>query len=149
MSEYVLTCCSTADMPLSFFQERDIPFVSFHFMMDGIEYADDLGQSMPFDEFYQRIKDGAMPTTSQVNVEQFKEFFEPFLQKGQDILHVSLSTGLSGAYNSARSAAQELMQKYTDRKILIVDSLGASSGYGLLMDTAWEKRRDGMTIQEL
>ena len=79
MSEFILSCCSTADMPLEFFQTRNVHLICFHFNMDGTEYADDLGQSIPFDEFYQRIADGAERTTSQVNVQQYIEFFEPFL----------------------------------------------------------------------
>lgn len=149
MSDYVLTCCSTADLPYEYFQKRNIPFVCFHYNMDGIEYPDDLGQTMSFEEFYARIAAGAMPTTSQVNVGQFIGFFEPYLEEGQDILHLTLSTGLSGAYNSACMAKEELLRKYPDRRILIVDSLGASSGYGLLMDAAADKRDKGATLEDL
>lgn len=149
MSDYILTCCSTADMPYEYFNRRNIPFVCFHYNMDGKDYPDDLGQSMSFKEFYDRIKAGAMPTTSQVNVGQFIEFFEQFLRNGQDILHVSLSTGLSGSYNSACSARERLLASYPERKILIVDSLGASSGYGLLMDTVADMRDSGISIEEV
>lgn len=146
---YKLTCCSTADMPLAWFQERDIPFACFHFHMDGSDYPDDLGQSMSFSSFYQKITDGAMPTTSQVNIEEFLEFFEPFLKEGLDILHISFSSGLSGSYNSACAAAEDLLERYPDRTIKVVDSLGASSGYGLIVDTAWEMRKNGASLDEL
>jgi DegV family protein with EDD domain len=149
MSDYVLTCCSTADMPYEYFQKRNIPFVCFHYNMDGKEYLDDLGQTIPFKEFYARIAAGAMPTTSQVNVGQFIGFFEPFLKEGKDILHISLSTGLSGVYNSACIARENLLVKYPDRKIFIVDSLGASSGYGLLTDMAADMRDNGATFEEV
>ncbi len=149
MSDYVLTCCSTADLPLDYLKNRHIPFVCFHYTMDGKEYPDDLGQSMSFEAFYDRIAKGALPTTSQVNLGQFIEFFEPFLKEGKDILHVSLSSGLSGSYNSALMARDDLLQKYPSRKILLVDSLGASSGYGLLMDAAADKRDAGASIQDL
>ncbi len=149
MSDYVLTCCSTADMPLEYFQKRNIPFVCFHFTMDGKEYPDDLGQSMSFEEFYRRIAAGAMPTTSQVNVGQFIAFFEPFLASGKDILHISLSSGLSGTYNSALVARDKLLLQYPDRKMMIVDSLGASSGYGLLTDMAAGMRDNGATLEEV
>lgn len=149
MSSYVLTCCSTADMPYEYFQARNIPFVCFHYNIDGKEYPDDLGQTMSFEEFYGRIAAGAMPTTSQVNVGQFIGFFEPYLKEGKDILHISLSSGLSGSYNSACIARDELLPKYPDRKILIVDSLGASSGYGLLTATAADRRDNGATLEEL
>ena len=149
MSNYVLTCCSTADMPLSYMKDRDIPFVCFHYNMDGKEYPDDLGVTMSFEEFYNRIANGALPTTSQVNVGQFVAFFEPFLREGLDILHISLSSGLSGSYNSARIARDELLKKYTERKILLVDSLGASSGYGMLVDAAADMRDNGANIEDI
>jgi DegV family protein with EDD domain len=149
MSNYVLSCCSTVDMPLEYFQKRNIPFVCFHFNMEGKEYPDDLGQSMSFEEFYRRIAAGAMPTTSQVTIGQFIDFFEPYLAEGKDILHISLSSGLSGTYNSAILAREQLLQKYPNRKILIVDSLGASSGYGLLVDMAADLRDDGAALEEV
>ena len=149
MTDYVLSCCSTADMPLEYFQKRNIPFVPFHFSMAGKEYPDDLGQSMSFDEFYKRIAAGAMPTTSQVNVAQFIDFFEPYLATGKDILHISLSSGLSGTYNSAVMAREQLLQKYPDRKLLVVDSLGASSGYGLLVDMVADLRDSGETLENV
>ncbi len=149
MSKFILTCCSTADMPYEYFLKRDIAFASFHFNIDGREYTDDLGQTMSFEEFYKKIDEGAMPITSQVNVGEFLDFFEPFLKDSKDILHISLSTGLSGVYNSACIARDELLLKYPDRKILIVDSLGASSGYGLLVDMAADMRDGGLNIEEV
>lgn len=149
MSDYVLTCCSTADMPEEYLKNRDIPYVCFHYNMDGKEYPDDLGKTMPFQEFYERIAKGALPTTSQVNVGQYLDFFEPLLKADKDILHISLSSGLSGSYNSACVARETLLQKYTNRKIFLVDSLGASSGYGLLLDTAADMRDKDISIEEL
>lgn len=149
MNPYVLTCCSTADLSKEHFERRSIPYVCFHYNMDGVEYPDDLGQSIPFAEFYQRIADGAAPTTSQVSTGQFIDFFEPFLKQGLDILHVSLSSGLSGSVNSARIARDELLERYPERNLVVVDSLGASSGYGLLMDLAADRRDAGATLPEL
>ena len=149
MYNYVITCCSTADMPKEYFEKRDIPYVCFHYIIDGEEHLDDLGQAIPFDEYYRRIAAGSMPTTSQVNVGQFMDFFEPYLKDGKDILHICLSTGLSGVYNSAIIARDELLLKYPARKILIVDSLGASSGYGLLTDLAVDMKNSGSTIDEV
>ena len=146
---YVLTCCSTADLPKEHFEKRNIPYTCFHFMMDGTEYPDDLGQTIAFDDFYKRIENGAKPTTSQVSPEQFTEFFESFLKEGKDVLHVTLSGGISGTYNSAVTAANGLAEKYPDRKIYVVDSLAASSGYGLLMDMAAARRDEGMDIDGL
>jgi len=149
MQEYVITCCSTADMSHEYFQERCIPFVCFHFNIDGKQYLDDLGKSMSFMEFYGKISAGSQPTTAQVNVQEFIEFFEPILAIGKDILHVSLSSGLSGAYNSANIAKNELLEKYPDRKIEIVDSLGASSGYGLLIEMLADMRDRDASYEEI
>ena len=149
MSEYVLSCCSTADMHRSWFEERHIPFACFHFTMDGVQYADDLGKSMSFEEFYRRVGAGAMPTTSQVNVEEYIAFFEPFLAAGKDVLHLTLSSGISGSFNSASIAAKELEEKYPNNKVYVVDSLAASSGFGLLMDLAADRRDQGMSLEEL
>lgn len=149
MLNYVLTCCSTADMPLDYFKKRNISFVPFHFIMDGKEYPDDLGQTISFEEFYSRIAAGSMPTTSQVNVGQYIDFFEPFLEDGKDILHISFSSGLSGEHGSAIIAREQLLEKYPNRKIMIVDSLAASSGYGLLTDMAADMRDNGAEIEEV
>jgi DegV family protein with EDD domain len=148
MHPYVLTCCSTADLPNDYFSRRNIPYVCFHFTIDGVEYPDDLGQSMPFEEFYARISAGAMPTTSLVNTEQFLAFFEPFLKEGKDILHISFSSGLSGTYSSALLARDELKTRYPDNTVTIVDSLGASSGYGLMVDALADMRDAGASLHE-
>ena len=149
MSDFILSCCSTADMPKSFFEERNVAYVCFHFNMDGKDYPDNLGESMPFPEFYKRIEEGAQPTTSQVNVDEFTNFFEPFLKEGKDILHVSLSSGLSGSFNSASIAARDLMEKYPERTIKVVDSLGASSGFGVLMTYLADLRDEGKSLTEV
>ena len=149
MNPYVISCCSTADLSEEHFHSRNISYICFHFELDGIEYPDDLGKSIPFDEFYRRMANGASTKTSQINVEEFTEYFEPFLKEGKDILHVSLSSGISGVFNSASLARNLLMQKYPERTILIVDSLGASSGYGLFMDQLADLRDEGYSIQEL
>ena len=98
---YVLSCCSTADLSKEHFQNRDIHYICFHYEMDGVQYADDLGESMPFDKFYKAMADGADTKTSQVNVDEFVAYFTGFLEQGLDILHVCLSSGISGVYNSA------------------------------------------------
>lgn len=149
MAKYVLSCCSTADLSSEHFEKRDIKYICFHFTLDGKQYADDLGKSMPFDAFYRAMANGAETHTAQVNVDEYVKYFSEFLDKGLDILHVSLSSGISGSYNSATIARNELLEKYPDRKILIVDSLGASSGYGLLMDKLADLRDAGLNIDEL
>ncbi len=149
MSEYILSCCSTADLTEEHFKNRNISYICFHYELDGKQYLDDLGKSMPFDKFYEAMANGADTKTSQINVAEFTSYFEPFLQEGKDILHLSLSSGISGVVNSAMVARDNLMDKYPNRKIYIVDSLAASSGYGLLMDKLADLRDQGMTLEEL
>ena len=149
MSDYILSCCSTADLSKEHFQSRDIHYVCFHNFVNDVEYSDDLGESMPFDEFYAKIAAGADTKTSQVNISEYVDYFTEFLEQGKDIVHVTLSSGISGTINSARNAASILRERYPERKIYIVDSLGASSGYGLLMDTAATKRDEGLSAEEL
>lgn len=148
MGNYIISCCSTADLEKEHFEKRDIHYICFHFELDGKQYTDDLGQSIPFDEFYRRMQEGASTKTSQINMEEFREYFEPFLKEGKDILHVTLSSGISGVFNSAKLAADELMEQYPERKIYVVDSLGASSGYGLMMDKMADLRDEGKSFDE-
>lgn len=149
MNQYVLSCCSTADLSKEHFTDRNISYICFHYELDGVEYSDDLGISMSFDKFYQAMRDGAETKTSQVNADEYEVYFEQILEKGLDILHVCLSSGISGSINSANIARANLMERYPERKLLIVDSLGASSGYGLLMDKLADLRDSGKTIDEV
>ena len=146
---YVLSCCSPADLSQEQFNSLRIHYVCFHYAIDGVEYPDDLGQSMPFEEFYDRMAKGADTKTAQVNVAEYVDYFTPFLEQGQDIVHVTLSSGISGTINAARNAAAILRERYPERKIFIIDSLAASSGYGLLMDAAAKQRDKGMSAEEL
>lgn len=149
MNKYIISCCSTADLTEEHFKNRDIHYICFHYELDGKEYPDDLGRSMPFSAFYQAMKDGAATKTSQINAEEFRAYFEPFLEAGFDILHVCLSSGISGVINSALIAKAELEERYPDRRIFILDSLCASSGYGLLMDRLADLRDEGKSAEEL
>ncbi len=149
MSEYILSCCSTADLSNEHFLKRRISYICFHYELDGVQYADDLGKSMSFDQFYAAMANGADTKTSQINTEEFIAYFEPFLEKGQDILHLCLSSGITGVMNSALIARDMLTEKYPDRKIYIADSLAASSGFGLLMDRLADLRDEGMGIDDL
>ena len=146
---YILSCCSTADLSKEHFEKRNINYVCFHYYLDEAYYPDDLGQTMSFPEFYKAMENGAMTKTSQVNVVEYEEYFEPFLKEGKDILHVTLSSGISGAYNSAMIAKSMLEEKYPDRKIFVVDSISAACGYGMLMDALADLRDAGKSIDEL
>lgn len=149
MGEFVLSCCSTADLTAEHLKARNIEYIPFHFYLDGVEYTDDLGESISPDRFYDEMKAGKMTRTSQVNADEFEVYFEKFLKEGKDIIHISLSSGISGVYNSANIAKEVLLQKYFDRKIYIIDSLTASVGYGLLMDRLADLRDAGKSVVEV
>lgn len=149
MSKFILSCCSTADLTLEQLSSRDISYISFHYFINDKEYVDDLGQTMSLPEFYRMMEeDDVMTRTSQVNVSEYTEYFEKFLSDGKDLLHISLSSGISGSVNSAYRAAEDLRKKYPDRKLIVIDSLCASSGYGMLVDKAADLRDSGMSIED-
>ncbi len=148
MSDFIISCCSTADLSREFLKENNIEYTCFHFNLDGKEYPDDLGESMPISEFYKKMAQGSQPTTSQVGVGQYVDFFEKFIKEGKAVLHISLSSGISGSYNSALLAQQEIFEKYPDAKLTVVDSISASSGYGLLVSLAADMRKDGKSYEE-
>ncbi len=125
MSDYVLTCESAADRTREFFASRNIPVVCFHYEIDDVVYTDDLYQSITPDKFFAQIAAGAMPKTSQVSVSEYEEFWEPFVAEGKDVLHLTLSSGISGTYGSACVAAQMLADRYPEGgKVRVIDSLG-------------------------
>ncbi len=149
MNNVALSCCSTADLTKEHFESRDINYICFHYTLDGKDYDDDLGQSVSFPDFYKALADGAETRTSQVNISEYLEYFSKLMSEGKDILHVCLSSGISGTINSARNAAAIAEERFPDRKIYIIDSLGASSGYGLIMDRLADLRDEGMSIDDL
>ena len=149
MSEYVITCCSTCDLSKAHMEKLGVDFGTYHYIIDGVDHIDDLFQSVSPKEFYGAIDAGAMPTTAQVSPEELIAVIEPHLKAGKDVLHIEFSSGLSGGYASALAAQKELSAKYPERKLYLVDSLAASSGYGLLVDKAVELKNGGMGIDEL
>ena len=147
MSKFVITADSTVDLPKAFLEEKQVPVVSLSYIIDGATYKD--GEGLTSKEFYDKIREGAMPTTSQVNPEQAMDLFEPILKGGTDILHIAFTSGLSGTYNSCRIAAEELSEEYPDRKIVVVDSLCAASGGGMLLYKAIELKEQGKSLDEI
>ena len=149
MSDYVLSCCSTADVTREWLESRDIKYLFFNYYLNGETCKDDFGVTNSPAELYAKMLAGADAKTSQVSAGDYAAHFEKFLSAGKDVLHVTLSSGISSTYNSACIARDQLAEKYPDRKVIILDSLAASSGYGLLMDKLAELRDSGMGIDEL
>ena len=150
MSTFALSCCSTADLTKEHFTKRNISYICFHYTLNGKSYLDDLGDTMSINDFYQELKkDSVKVSTSQVNISEYLDYFTKILKNGQDLLHVCLSSGVSGTINSARNAALIAQERFPNKKIYIVDSLAGSSGFGLLMDKLADLRDKGMDIDKL
>lgn len=148
MEDYIITTSSTADLPKEYFVKRDVKFIKYHFELDGKEYLDDLGDSISNKEFYTKIKEGSDTRTSLVNEEEYTKFFEEILESQKNIIHIELSSGISGSYNSAKNAAERLNQ-INKNKIKVIDSLAASSGLGLLVDSALDLKKQGKSFDEV
>ena len=148
--DYFLSCCSTTDMTEEWFTQRNVKYICSHYQInDGEMLPDDLGKSTPFPDFYQAIRDGAMTSTSQISPGEYEEYFDSLLSQGMDVIHISLSTGLTTTCQSAMLGAEPLKEKYPDRKLVIIDSLNATCGYGLLVEAAADLRDKGMEFDEL
>jgi len=149
MSNYIISCESTVDMPYKYLVERALPLLFYTYSVGDKVYTDDLGrdpESLP--NFYKMLSEGAIPSTSQINRFQYEEFFEEQLKKG-DLIHITLSSGITSGVSNAQAAAKNVREKYPDRKITVIDSLGASSGYGMLVETAADMRDDGKSFEEV
>lgn len=147
MSEFIITADSTVDLPKEYLVEKNIPIMALSYILDGVTYED--GNGLTGEEFYNKIREGAMPTTSQVNPEQARAALEPFVKEGKDVIHIAFTSGLSGSYNSARIAAEELCEEYPERKIVVIDSLCAAMGEGMLLYKAIELKEQGKSFDEI
>lgn len=146
MGDYIITVNSTVDVPRGWLEERKVPYIPLKYTIDGETYADMEGLSAK--EFFQKLREGKLSVTSQVNPQEAKAAFEPFLKEGKDILHLAFSSGLSGTCNSMKIAAEELREEYPDRKIIVVDTLCACLGEAMLLYYVLKCREEGMTIEE-
>lgn len=146
---YVLSSCSACDLSVELINKYKIHYLGFHYVVNGKSYTDDLGRSMTLSKFYQYIRNGADTSTSQVSVGEYVDHFREILTTGQDILHTCLSSGISSTVQSANAAAEMLKSEFPDRRIFIIDSLCASSGFGLFNVMLAQKRDEGMDIEEL
>lgn len=150
MSDYVIVTDSCCDLPAKMAEELELTVLPLAFNLKGKEYRNYLdGREMSFKDFYQHIRNGESCTTSAVNVEAFASEFERILQSGKDVLCVAFSSALSNTCNAAKLAAEEVAPKYPERKVLVVDSLCASLGQGLLIYYAVQEKRSGKSIDEV
>lgn len=147
MRDYVITVNSTVDLPKEWLEERHVPVIPLKYTIDGETYTDMEGLSAK--EFFDKLREGKMSTTSQVNPEEAADMLEPFLKEGKDILHLGFSSGLSGTLNSMKIAGEMLQEKYPEAKVIVIDTLCACLGEALLLYKALQQKEKGMNIDEL
>ena len=143
---YTLFCDTTCDLPEERLDKMDCKLLPLTFEIDGKPYTT---ADISMQEFYRRMREDAVTKTSQIAVGVCEDAFEEEIKNGRDVLYLAFSSGLSGTYNSANIAKNNLMEKYPEAKIVVVDSLSASSGEGLLLIYAEQKKREGLTIDQL
>lgn len=143
---FAITTDNNSDLPMTYLKEHDVGLMSLSYTVDGQTY--DAHHPMPDVDFYARMRAGAMPTTAQVNPEEARRVLEQELETHDSVLHIAFSSGLSGSYQSARIAAMELQEQYPDKQIVVVDSLAASLGQGLLVHIAVQMRDAGQSFQQ-
>ena len=148
--DYIILTDSTADISQDIADKSNVRVWPMQFELDGLTYRNFPDErEMKSDEFYDIMRGGKMPKTSQINVVDFCDYFSEYLDKGLDILYISFSSGLSGTYYNSLLAINELKEKYPDRRIISVDSLSASMGEGLLVYFAAQHKKEGMGLEEL
>jgi DegV family protein with EDD domain len=144
---YIVTTDSCSDLSTEYMKKRDLPIIPLMFTIDGKDYYDD--KSMSSEEFFGMVRSGKMSKTSLINAARFEEFFEGFIKRGLDIIHISLSSELSGSHQNAIIAMDTLKAKYPNSKLTAIDSRTVSLGVGLLVHLGLNKRDEGATYDEL
>ncbi len=146
---YILMTDSDSDLPFALQQEMNIPVVQMPYILEGKEYLDDLGQSMDYKTYFDKMRNGATPTTSALNETIYLEYFEPILQEGKDLLFIAFSSQLSATINAIYAAREQLMEKYPERKFTVVDTLSISGPQTLLVIKAHEMYIAGASMEEV
>ncbi len=149
MHSFILSCESTVDLPFSYVQGRGVPVLFYTYVMNGTDHEDNMGRDPEaLKEFYRELNQGHFLKTSQLNEFRYVEFFDTLLQKG-DLLHIAFGSGMTASVQNAYLAADEMRKKYPNRKIVVVDSMCSSSGYGLLVDYAADMRDAGCSMEDV
>ncbi|MBC8547276.1 DegV family protein [Clostridiaceae bacterium NSJ-31] len=145
--EFIISTDTNSDLPFSFIDENNINLMGLGYTMDGVtRFSDD--RTIDPHDFYERMRAGGMPTTMQINPEQAEKSFEALVTQGFDVLHIAFSSGLSGSYNSAEMGAAEVRERYPEAKVVVIDSLSASLGQGLMVYYAVQLKKAGKSLEE-
>lgn len=149
MSQYRIMTDSSCDLPAALAAELELTVLPLTVTIDEKSYTNYLDErEITFKDCYAALRDGREAKTAAANVDSFEQAMEPILQAGEDILYLGFSSALSSTYNAGALAAEQLAEKYPDRKILTVDTLSASMGQGLLVYLTVQQKRAGATIEE-
>ena len=148
-NDYIISCTSGIDIDRSLVKDNNIECINYKFLMNDIEYDDDYYESYEEHKFYEDIINGAIIKTSQIGYGRYLEFFESYLKKGIDLIHIGLSSGITGDTQTAMSVAKELNEKYQDNKVYVIDSTCCSTGYGMLVLMIAKKRSEGLSLKEI
>lgn len=144
---FKLVTDSTSDLPVSYLQEHNIGCMPISYILDGVTYGRE--KQLDWKDFYQMIREGKLPTTSQINPSEAKEYFEEYIKADKEILHLAFTSGMSGTCNNLRLAAEEVMEENPGVRIRVVDSLCASLGEGLFVHKAVQMRKAGKSLDEV
>lgn len=148
MAEYIISTDTSCDFPLEYVKQNQLPLVTLFYSIDGVTGENGCPSSDVLKNFYDKMRAGSMTKTQQASIEDTEKVFREILQEGKDILHIAFSSGLSGTANAARLAAENMMEEFPGRKIIVIDSLCASLGQGLLVDYALKLQQQGKTMEE-
>lgn len=148
MAEYIISTDTSCDFPLEYVKQHQLPLVTLFYSIDGVTGENGCPSSDVLKNFYDKMRAGSMTKTQQASIEDTEKVFREILQEGKDILHIAFSSGLSGTANAARLAAENMMEEFPERKIIVIDSLCASLGQGLLVDYALKLQQQGKNMEE-
>ena len=148
MAEYIISTDTSCDFPLEYVKQHHLPLVTLFYSIDGVTGENGCPSSDVLKNFYDKMRAGSMTKTQHASIEDTEKVFREILKEGKDILHIAFSSGLSGTANAARLAAENMMEEFPGRKIIVIDSLCASLGQGLLVDYALKLQQQGKTMEE-
>lgn len=145
----VIIVDSSCDLPLEFIEENKIPHLGLVCHLDGKDYIDDFGKTLTYKDFYNKLREGSMPTTSQINVYRFQELFKKYVVEGKSVIYLAMSSRISGCYSSAVIAKKYIQEDYPNADITIVDTKSACIGEGLIVYYAYELLKKGASSKEI
>ena len=147
--DYFISCTSGIDIDRSLIKEYNVDCINYKFLMNDVEYVDDYFKTYEEHKFYEDLINGTVIKTSQIGFGRYEEFFESYLKQGKDLIHIGLSSGITGDTDVAMAVARELNEKYQNNKVYVIDSTCCSTGYGMFVLMVAKKRKEGLSLKEI